>query len=160
MRCQRMSIQEIILLLSAHFLVLFHFGSAFCMHAEQLAIVRFFNFAPTFVDASWKEGWPRRVAASETTSRCRGPSRERSGKDGPRQRLVVLPAVIRRVFQSPAFTLTDNQPPIQSPYYVHANFFSNPGCSACHAERRTKKSAVDRAPLIICYARPEMRSDQ
>ena len=118
------------------------------MHAEQLAIVRFFNFAPTFVDASWKEGWPRRVAASETTSRCRGPSRERSGKDGPRQRLVVLPAVIRRVFQSPAFTLTDNQPPIQSPYYARANFFQIPGVlhvmqNAEPKKNRTKKSAVN-----------------
>ena len=57
---------------SVHFLVLFHFGSAFCMHAEQLAIVRFFNFAPTFVDASWKEGWSqgRATAATCRFARC------------------------------------------------------------------------------------------
>ena len=44
------------------------------------------------------------------------------------QRLVILPAVIRRVFhfQSLAFTLTDNQPYIQSPCCTCANlFFSN-----------------------------------
>ena len=103
-----------------------------------------------FVDASWKEGWSRRVTASETTSRCRGPSRERSGKDGPRRFACCDP----RVFQSPAFTLTGHQPPIQSPYYACA-IFSNPECSAWHAERRTKKKQNKKNRIkksaVACY---------
>ena len=119
------------------------------MHAEQLAIVRFFNFAPTFVDASWKEGWPRRVPASKTTSCCRGPSLPLRSWLGPRQRLVVFPAVIRRVFQSPAFTLTDNQPPIQSPYYAHAIFFQIPGVLHDMQNAEQKKTEPKNRPSLI-----------
>ena len=74
----------------------------FCTRAEQLAIVQFLNFVPTFVDASWKEGWPRRVTASERTSHCCGPSLPHS----------VMLAVIRTVFQPmwPSHLLATNLP--------------------------------------------------